>query len=311
MIVNNAAQQPDNEGHTNYCLYDLDMNGSNFAVSTDSMAYHFCMTLGKAIAESPLFDDVRLCDDTLRYDSLFFMSRPFGTNTVASMCEEYQVDALISLDKLYFATTLYNKTRNYETRSYYNVFYMSIEITGELRVFYPDCGVAYTIPFTDSLIMSSDDDYYYLWYDDEFTTQDVRYAMHTLSEYTGHKMHQNFVPFWEEDVRWFYKRMSSGWKRATAYAAAAKWDVAAKEWLYLYSAATKWKQKARLASNLALCHEIKGDFTRAIEYATMADSLFAEHAAIDDRSRKMQNEYLTLLKKRAVDDETLSKQLKE
>ena len=306
MIVNNAAQQPDCIGHQDYDIFNLIATDSIISLSVDSVAYLFCMALGKTIAEAPLFDDVRLCNDTLRYDSLFYISRPFSANTVVSLCDEYGVDALISLDKLYFKTMLFSKNSDY-----YNLYYVLVEIIGELRMFYPEAQVAYTIPFTDSLIMKSDNGFFYTMEYETFTVQDVHDAIRVLSELTGQKISANFVPFWTDEKRWYYTSMSSEWRRAAAYALAEKWDAAAKEWLQLYGVASQWKQKARLASNLALCHEIKGDFPKAIEYATTADSLFTKHVDEDNKCRKMQNEYLTLLKKRAEDDKTLSTQLKE
>ena len=47
MIVNNSAQQPDGFGYTVAKFQE-----ETIPVSADSMAHHFCVALGKAIAES-------------------------------------------------------------------------------------------------------------------------------------------------------------------------------------------------------------------------------------------------------------------
>ena len=302
MIVNNSAQQPDHIGHKYLELLDMSDVDSVLNVSVDSMAYRFCLFLGQAIAESPLFDDVRICEDTLRHDSLFYMSQPFSVQTVEALCDMYDVDALITLDKLYYRTAFYNYYAN-------TMRMITAEIIGEMRMVYPGFQMAYVIPFVDTLILSTDE--YYYMVNETFTIQDIQDAILVLTEHTAQKMQNNFAPYWTDDKRWYYTNVSSGWKRASVFAAAEKWEAAANEWRHLLTITSKWKQKAMLASNLALFHEIQGDFTRAIEYATLANTLFMEHTGEEDRLNVMQNKYLELLQKREEDDKTLSEQLGE
>jgi tetratricopeptide (TPR) repeat protein len=127
----------------------------------------------------------------------------------------------------------------------------------------------------------------------------------------GHKMHTYFVPHWSTDARWYYKNFSSEWKRATVFAAAKKWEEAAEVWMPLFEKTTQWKRKARLASNLALCYEIKGDFSKALEYAQTSYDLFAKFTDEENTYRKIQQLYLTNLKKREESDRKLSEQLGE
>ena len=300
MVVNNAAQQPDDFGHQLVYFQNVD---TTLSVSVDSMAYHFCRSLGKEIAESPFFDDVRLCEDTLRHDSNFYSSKPLTVNNVKWFCDAYDVDALITLDRFFLKTVLYNNSMfDYNNRNY-----LKIELAGELKALWPGDNVALTIQFTDSLIWTMD---YYLPAE-TFTIQDLQSAMRYLSEHTGNKMHMHFVPYWSADDRWYYTHISSDWKRATAFAAAEKWESAANIWKSLYDNTAQKKQKARLASNLALAQELKGDFTKALEYAEKAYMLFCEIADEDDHFRTIQQTYSELLKKRIEDNRKLSEQLQE
>ena len=299
MIVNNAAQQPDDFGHQFIHSQNRD---STLSIPVDSMAYHFCMSLGKKIAESPFFEDVRLCDDTLRHDSDFYFSRPLTVSEVKWYCDEYDVDALITLDKFFLKTVLFNSN----TYGYDNLNFIKVELTGEIKTRLPGENVAFTIPFTDSLKLTMD---YYIA--ESFTIQDVQYAMRYLSEYTGQNMHMHFVPYWSEDNRWFYTSISSDWKRATAFAAVEKWESAAAIWKPLFDKATKKQQKARLASNLALAYEMRGDFSKALEFAETAYALYGEIADEDDPLRKMQGNYVETLKIRIENDWKLTEQLQE
>ena len=300
MIVNNAAQQPDDFGHQFIYYQKID---STLSVSADSMAYHFCRSLGKEIAESPFFDDVRLCEDTLRHDSNFYNSQPLSVDKVKWFCDAYDVDALITLDKFFLKTILFDSDRfDYNNRNY-----IKVELFGELKALWPGGNVALTIPFTDSLVWTMD----YFTPFEAFTIQEIPYAMRYLSEHTGSKMHIHFVPYWSADKRWYYTQISSDWKRATAFAFAEKWESAANIWKPLYDKTTQKKQKACLASNLALAYELAGDFTQALEYAEKAYTFFSEIADEDDHLRKMQQSYLELLKVRIEDNRKLSEQLQE
>lgn len=304
MIVNNSAQQPDHIGHN---FKSFTKGDSVISASVDSMAWHLCMSLGKAIAESPVFEDVRICEDTLRRDSLFYNVRPFTADEVQSLCDNYGVDALVSLDKLFFNTVFYETDHsNFVIGNAINV-----EISGEIRALWPDQKEVYAIPFVDSLMWIMDEN-------DLFSTtlailspEDVKSAMLYFSTYTGEKLYANFVPFWSEDKRWYYTNISSEWKRGTAFAAAGKWTDAIAIWKPLLEKTNKWKSKAFLASNLALCHEMTGDFSKAIEYAEIAYGLFKEYTEESNQQTKLQHTYLDLLKNRNEADRLLSKQLKE
>ena len=300
MIIDNTVRQPDNFGHH---LLGVQNQDSTVPVSTDSMSYYFCLSLGKAIAESPLFDDVRLCDDTFRRDSLFYLTRPFAIGDVKRLCDEYDVDAIVTLDKLIFNTLLYNR----ESNNTYGFDFLVTGIDGEMKAFWRGQNVLFSIPFTDSLTWTFDT----YGPNETITTRDMEYGIRYLSENTGQKMYIHFVPFWLSDERWYYTSVISDWKRATAYAVAEKWESAANIWLPLFSTTTQKKRKAHLASNLALTQEMKGNFLKAIEYAEIAASLYKEIADGDNKFRKMQQDYLELLQKRLEDESKLSEQLRE
>ena len=301
MIVDNSAQQPDNIGHR----YISSTNGDSLSsVSADSTAYVLCMSLGRAIAESSLFHDVRICEDTLRRDSLFYNTKPFNSADVKSFCDDYRVDDLITLDKLFFKTVFNENINNDPSDNR-----ISAEISGELRLLWPEQKEAYTIPFTDSLTWHLNGMMYLVV--NAVSKSNVRSAMLYLSNFVGYEMHTNFVPHWSNDARWYYTNFSSEWKTGSVYAAAKKWTEAAEVWVPLYEKVTQWKQKARLSSNIALCNEMIGDFEKAVEYAEISHNLFKENDKKNSQYIRMQDIYVNALKKRKSNDEILSKQLRE
>ncbi|MDR0699196.1 MAG: tetratricopeptide repeat protein [Tannerella sp.] len=304
MIVNNSAQQPDGAGHR-YIRNGKD--DSTVYVSADSTAYDFCLQLGKHIAASPVFYDVRLCGDTLRRDSVFYERKSFSANEVQTLCDDYGVDALISLENFVFFTEIReDRTSNYSFESS-----IRVNLSGELRAVWPGQKETYVFPFSDSLKLFYPVDFYSDPLVETIPVSELKYAMHHLSEVIAEKMYINFVPHWSYDNRWYYTSISSEWKRGTVLVASGKWDEAADIWEALLSKVKKWNPKARLLSNMALCNEITGDFEKAIDYAGKSYQLFKEYAGENDAYTKLQKRYLEILNERAENDKTLSEQLRE
>jgi tetratricopeptide (TPR) repeat protein len=304
MIINNSAQQPDGIGHR---YIRGNKEDSVISVSADSTAYDFCLWLGKNIAESPVFYDVRICEDTLRRDSVFYAKRPFSAGEVKELCESYGVDGLISLDNMFFITKVFDTgLGDWPAGSFIN-----IQIMGELRALWPDQKEIYTFPFSDSLEWYWSDQVYAEDFVEMATKPNVKDAMRYLSGDVGEKMYINFVPYWSFENRWYYTSVSSEWKRGTVYADAGKWEEAARIWELLFPKIGKWNSKARLLSNLALCNEMTGNFDKAIDYAEKSVQLFKENAGEDSEYTKLQDKYVEALKKRAKNDVVLSRQLHE
>jgi hypothetical protein len=304
MIVDNSAQQPDGTGHR---YIRGNREDSVMSVSADSTAYDFCLWLGKNMAESSVFYDVRICEDTLRRDSVFYVKKPFSANEVKELCESYGVDGLISLDNLFFITEVFDAGLN----DLLAESFTKIRITGELRALWPDQKEVYTFPFSDSLKWYWSDQVYVEDFVEMATTPNVKEAMRYLSGNIGEKMHINFVPYWSFEHRWYYTGVSSEWRRGTVYADAGKWEEAAGIWELLYPKTSKWKSKACLLSNLALCNEMAGNFNKAIDYAEKSAQLFKENAGEENDYTKLQNKYVEVLKERAKNDAVLSRQLRE
>jgi tetratricopeptide (TPR) repeat protein len=304
MIVNNSAQQPDGVGHR-YIRNGKD--DSTMYISVDSTAYDFCLQLGKQIAASPIFYDVRLCGDTLRRDSVFYEKKSFSADEWQAFCDDYGVDALISLENFVFLTEIReNRVGNVSYESSIRVY-----LSGELRAMWPGQKEAYAFPFSDSLNLFWPVDFYLNPYEETISVSDLKSAMRHLSDVIAEKMYINFVPHWSYDNRWYYTSISSEWKRGAVYAASGKWDEAADIWETLLYSAKKWKHKARLLSNMALCKEITGDFEKAILYAEKSYRLFEEYAGEEDAYTKLQKKYLEILNERAENEKNLSEQLRE
>ena len=56
-------------------------------------------------------------------------------------------------------------------------------------------------------------------------------------------------------------------EEATAYALSDKWEEAASRWKHVYENSSRWKERAKAASNLALFYEMKTQLKDAYDWA--------------------------------------------
>ena len=129
-----------------------------------------------------------------------------------------------------------------------------------------------------------------------------------VSSYLADKTHLNFVPHWSSDTRWYYTASGSLWKEAAAYAATDHWEEAAAIWQRLYDRTPEGKAQARLAANLALSEELKGDLSKALEWAGRSHELCRKYLGASAEATRNQACYISVLEHRVHSDEALRKQ---
>ena len=102
-----------------------------------------------------------------------------------------------------------------------------------------------------------------------------------------------------------------GWKEATAYALSDKWEEAASRWKHVYENSSRWKERAKAASNLALFYEMKTQLKDAYDWAAKSYEIFNNKKGEDYNYTKMQRLYVEALGKRIRSDQKLNKQFGE
>ena len=136
-------------------------------------------------------------------------------------------------------------------------------------------------------------------------------ALRAAGQYIGRKVTPNFVPHWDNESRWFYKGEGARWKEATAYALSDKWEEAASRWKHVYENSSRWKERAKAASNLALFYEMKTQLKDAYDWAAKSYEIFNNKKGEDYNYTKMQRLYVEALGKRIRSDQKLNKQFGE
>lgn len=298
LIVDNTALQPQVP-----FTFHIIKAPDTMKIASNHVATVFCRTLGETIIESPYFEDVLLYEGRFRTDSLdWSMDAMLTPEEVGQLCDEQDADAIVSLDRLLFSMN--ESIRKMDDYGFTSGLFLDATVSGILRTYLPERRAPLNV------IYLSDTVYSCIVPDvlEPFTPEDIHYALTAAFEGLAEKYHTHFVPHWNEDVRWYYVSSAARCKEAAAFMAAGKWDNAASIWEPLYDAASSYKTRARMASNMALCCEMTGNFTKAEEWAERACRHFAEHPADNDRMLGLQKEYLTVLTYRIEAEKKLRKQ---
>ena len=303
LIVNNAVSQPDVPFESSVRRIP-----DSLKITADSTAFDFCRTLGTIIAEFPGFDDVRLLDNYLRTDQLPLSAPVLTREVVGQLCDEHEVDVVVSLDRLLF-----------RLKEYANTMYgldvsgvVDVEMEGILRVYVPTRQTPLTtIELADTITLSSD-----LMLErndlrdwDLLFSHDRSNLLRESAKFQAEAVRIHFIPHWMEDIRWYYVASGSRWKEASAYAVAERWEKASEVWKALYGRTSSWKQKARLASNIALGMELTGDLDEALQYANVSHQLLHEQLGADHSKVKRQELYVQVLTHRIEQERKLRRQI--
>jgi hypothetical protein len=299
LIVDNTALQP----QVPFTL-SLIKAPDTMKIASGHVATVFCRTLGETIVESPYFEDVLLYDGRFRTDSLDWRTDAALTpEEVRQLCDEQDVDAVVSMDRLLFG--LNESIRKTDDYGFTSGLFLDVKISGILRTYLPERRQPlHVIYLSDTVYSCIVPDIL-----EPFTPEDIHYALTAAFEELAGKYHTHFVPHWNGDVRWYYVSSAARCKEAAAFMAAGKWDNAASIWELLYDAASSLETRARMASNMALCCEMTGNFTKAEEWAKRACQHLAEdRPANDDRMSGLQKEYLNVLTCRIEAEKKLRKQ---
>jgi len=297
LVVNNAAPQTE----VPY-LTKLPQKLYADTISADSTAYDFCLALALAIADPPYFEDVRLFEGCYREDSNAVADVSLTQDDVLAFCDEHQVNAVISLDQL-----LFKIEDNYEQTWMGLTGNLNFIVSGVLRTYLPDrTGPLNTVYLSDTIAPVWNSEYFYTLP----SMKELAMGLREVSNYLATGKSNLFVPYWNEDVRWYYTSYLSRWKDAAALAAVENWKDAAAIWLALYEKARSWKEKARLASNLALTAEISGDYEKALSWATLSYQIFEERLGDSHEWVKLQKKYVEVLEYRINAEKKLHLQMK-
>lgn len=299
LIVNNAVAQPDNSGYE----YNLMGKTQDTArVKADSALFDASRALGMAILETNYFNDVLLFHEGTRTDDKYLTDKKLSQQTVESLCEESEADAIISIDRMLFdmkkTTVMIGSGLFFGT--------IDVKVAGIMRAYVPgrEAPLA-TVLLSDSVFWNEQAETF-----EELNTYlpSPENALREAAKYIANIAAPNFTPHWDNEIRWFYTGGTTEWKQASAYASTQRWEAAEKLWLSINSSTKNQTQKAKSASNIAFSQEMQGNYPEALEWAEKAFALFKREGENTRNYQLLQN-YVIALKERIQENSKLNIQI--
>lgn len=218
----------------------------------------FLHSLAQFMNEEKYFNEVKTYDHPLRTDKEYGQQVLISKNTIQTIAQEMNVDALVVLNT--FDLNERNIMYSFEG------LVLRSEMTNAtlmLRLFDAN-GNALTphMATMDSVIT--------------FGAQrpnETFDALQHLSLQLAETTTKNLLPYWETQERIYYTDGTKLMKTADSFAKANKWTEAAKTWGAAFEGQEDFKQKAKIAANIALANENLGDIPNAVEWIRIASNM--------------------------------------
>ena len=300
LIVNHAVPQPADWG------YSYTVSGKVKATQgakADSALVDFCQSLGEAMVAEEFFQDVLLYHEPTRADLHPEYDLKMTAQQVDSLCEVAGADLLLSLDRLLFESS----REDTDLGGGFTVGEVKVRMAGVIRAYLPGRAAPLaTIQLVDSVAWEQSAELPPILNELLPSSEE---ALRTAGRYLGAKASVNFVPHWQRETRWYFSTSGAVWKEAAAYAANERWEKAEERWNRICQTSKGWKSRAQVASNLALCAEMKGDLQQAHEWASISYELFKQKAGEEDQQAQLLELYVKALTERIRANQKLDVQI--
>jgi len=310
-VVNNAGKQPGDVGHMSIATGNKE---EQVSIDSDSLAIILTQALAQFMNDEGFYESVEPYNESLRPDESFLSESQIEASAIKQIADAMDVDAIISLDRLIVQSV---QKSNYIGNSL-TMESLKADIAARFRIYsHEGVLIAPLVQFTDSLQWEGIKHGRYLLTEEgegKLPTREA--ALRESVLYTADQMVKMFIPYWEDQNRWYYTDGNTDMKRASVKASGNDWKSAALIWGELYEKEKSVKKKAKLASNIALANEMIDDVENAVNWAQISFDLFSStYGNIHNQDETSVNKdllytgvYLSELKARLKEFQTLDVQ---
>lgn len=256
-VVDNAASQPDNEGHI---IVNYHRQIEEIAASSDTAKLVFKEALTQFMNEDNYFNKVALYSFNMRTDDDYSQVSILTKNDIEDICRKTDADAVFSLDLFMMSSDIvlgkylpYDVGIN-EMKAKIGISYRVFDRGGEL--------MAGPVIYVDSIF----------WNNAEQSLPLRQEGLKELALISAEKITKELIPSWEKQDRWYYSDGKSEMKAAEKLVKEGNWHDAALIWGELYEKEVKNQRKIKLASNIALANECLDDIENAAKWIDIAYS---------------------------------------
>lgn len=260
LLVNNTVPQPNDLGHS------LIVDGkqlSNQEADLSTAPLHLLVSTSNEMSANPLLRSVSSLTDSQNKSGSFYTKKFISTSQAAQLCKDYMVDALLVLDQLVI----------YDIEEAYSVSGKSseVELTDEAYLnsswsIYQGNKQPVHFQVSDTLVADEGTISFLQLLRDESRRQALLLEMSAMFSETVAK---TFVPQWEKVDRYLYDEKDKNIRQGIEYFRRQQWQAAIDEWT-LAIGAKKKRTRAYAAANIAVAHEILGNFDEAVSWTNTA-----------------------------------------
>ena len=300
LIVNNTVAQPSHLGHSTRLLNE---NQRDVDISTDSLSMFLVSALSEEIEKKDFFSTTGLVYESVKSGTYYDTAKYLRSYQVASLCEQYEADVILSLNKLKITDSL---EEFYFTDGSYLLTLDAI-YESQWSIQYPGKSVVDTVLYTDTVHWENSSYSRRLLFQN-FTKRSDALINGALS--VGRKFVDRFIPYWEEKDRYFFNSKNKLMEQGMYFVYTKKWNNAIKLWEEALLTNTKDKKLTVHASNnLAVAYEMTGEIDKALGYISAAVENYSNLSNPDNTILLQMVDYQNDLIRRKQDAPLLEKQL--
>ena len=279
MVVNNALTQPAVFGHS--VAVDGSTTGSE-EVPLDEAPLHCLFAMTQFMDESAEYQRVELLERTQNTSSNYYSRHLLTPSQMQSICQQYEVDALLILNQL----VLYNLLESFATESQYGA-YLQAYSQAHWTVYHAT-GTTHSLSTADTLLWESNMGYTRA----EVLRQlpSTQEALLYLAREAGIAAAQQLTPSWQPTRRYLYDYDSQLLQAGFDAFRLQRWQEAIQLWLPCLDGKDK-KAAACAAANIAIAYEMLGDYALACDYAQRASRLFGAWKTAYGRQQQVNIRY--------------------
>ncbi len=263
LIVDNAAAQPENFGHS---VYGLRQKMENAKYDAEYFRTLFLTNLETKLKQNKI-SKVEL--KRTRTKNQYTDATPLSEKAIAEIDSTHSYDLIISVDKFLLESALranYIAAENiYRVTldGYSKPFIRAYSLKDKVRTF--------ELPQSDTLFWENFD------YALEITVArfpSPKLCLADLMSYSVDHLYKKLFPNKEFVQRTIYESMHSNMMDAARYAKQNRWAEASYIWEYVYDNSKNKRVKGYCAANLAVNFEIIDQFDKATDWAWKAKAMF-------------------------------------
>ncbi len=304
VLVNNAAEQPADVGHSNYLNAPYRrgkkmMKMSQDTVALDSTGFTCVFNAANQLRSAEFFKNVYVHPTAINTGPYYYLEQKLSEQQIQTFLEEYGADVVISLDKLTYESKL---TVREVYADFYDYATIDVNFAAVWRVHYGNSSAAaQRVEVKDTIFWMSEQ---------EENVLRLLPKAEAVSEglwLSGEASGKRLAPYWDEVQRLYYNGGNTYFKLADRHYKAGNWEGAEEVWQYIYLTYKKQK-KARAAVNLAYLNELKGDLHTSKDWLDKALKAYRNSSYAHTDEYKMILQYRKIIELRLLDEQMLKQQ---